>query len=163
MTFLADIVADIRNIPEIAKSTTAFAASLATFETGLAVVAQTTHIVPALWLQPVAAVVALATGAAVILTDLASSGSILTKAIDVVEEVGKVATEVKSDLSGIVVAPTAAAVVPSPVSNAASNAVANAVTNAVQPVIQDISTVVTDVASSAAAKVVDQVITDFKK
>lgn len=114
MTFVSEIVADIRNIPEIAKATTAFAASLATFETGLATVAQTTHIIPSLWLQGAAAIVAVVTGVAVVLTDLASSAPVVQKAIEVVEEVSKVATEVKADLPAAAPAPVAPA--PAPVS-----------------------------------------------
>lgn len=112
MSFVTDIADEIRKLPELAKGAVAFASSLAAVEGTLVTVAQATHIIPPLWLQAVAAGVSIVTGVAVVLTDLASSAPIVQKAIDVVEEVGKVASEVKSELP-------AAAPVPAPAPAAA--------------------------------------------
>lgn len=99
MSFLSDIAADIRKIPELAKGAVAFASTAAAAEATLVTVSQAVHVVPPAWLQLVAAGVAVVSGVAVVLTDLASSASITVKAEDILSEVGKTVSDIKSDLT----------------------------------------------------------------
>lgn len=157
MSFTSDFAAAVKDLPKFTKAVVAFATSAAASEGTIAAIAQYTHIIPPGWTQAIAAGISVIAAFGAILTELESSQTVGQKAKEVLAEISEILEVAKTHGVSIIPATQVQPATPS------RQDIATVVSNAVQPVVNDVSAVVSDVASAAASKVVNQVITDFKK